>query len=178
MPVYDIPGVRTFDFTKIIGLEHIVFGRDIIIDDFVLIYATNTIRLGNNIHIASFVSITGGGTLTMEDFTGFASGTRVVTGSDDFKDWGFGNPTTAPKYRNIRRGHIHVGRFAIVGANSVIMPDVTIGEGVTVGAGSVVTRDLQPWGIYIGNKRVGERNREGILEHYAEYLRDTASSDQ
>ena len=35
---YAIPGVTTFEFTKILGLENIEFGKNIIIDDFVFIY--------------------------------------------------------------------------------------------------------------------------------------------
>ena len=47
---------------------------------------------------------------------------------------------------------------------------MNIGEGVSVGAGSVVTKDLAPWGIYIGNSRVGERNKLAVLENYKSYL--------
>src|SRR5699024_6226257 len=143
---------------------------NVIVDDFVFIYATNTIKLGNNVHIASFVSITGGGTLVMEDFSGVASGSRIITGTDDFKDWGFGGPSIDKKYRNIKIGAIHIGKFCIVGANSVILPDVHIGEGAMVGAGSVVTKDLAPWGVYVGNKRIRERNKEAVLKNYERYL--------
>ncbi|MFZ4798391.1 MAG: acyltransferase [Bacteroidia bacterium] len=38
-----------------------------------------------------------------------------------------------------------------IGANSVILPGVTIGEGVVVGAGSVVTKDIPPYAIVVGN---------------------------
>ncbi|MEM8531578.1 MAG: acyltransferase [Chloroflexota bacterium] len=169
MKKYDIGGVQTFEYTKIVGLEHIEFGTNIIIDDFVFIYATNTIQLGSYIHIASFTSISGGGTLVMEDFSTLSSGVRVFTGSDDFKYHGFGNSTIGETFRNVRRGHIHIGKFVIVGANSVILPDVQIGEGVSVGAGSVVTRDLAPWGIYINNKRVGDRDKSGVLENYQKF---------
>jgi len=41
-----------------------------------------------------------------------------------------------------------------------------------VGACSVVSRDLEPWGIYIGNKRVGERQRDGVLKNYERYLKE------
>src|SRR5690348_5306098 len=116
---YRIPGVKTFEYTKIIGLEHITFGHDIIIDDFVFIYATNTIKIGSYAHIASFTSITGGGTFEMGEFTGLSSGTRIVTGTDDFKDWGFGGPPIDRKYRNIKTGHIQIGKFCVIGANSV-----------------------------------------------------------
>ena len=35
MDKYKIPHVKTFEYTKIIGLENIDFGKYIIIDDFV-----------------------------------------------------------------------------------------------------------------------------------------------
>jgi len=172
MDKYQIPGVKTFEYTKILGVENIEFGHDIMIDDFVFIYAKSRMKIGNFVHIASFVSITGGGELVLEDFSAIASGTRIVSGTDDFKDWGFGNPTIDEKYRNVRRAPIHIGKFSIIGANSVILLGVTIGEGAMVGAGSVVTKDLEPWGIYIGNRRVGERNRAGVLENYDRYVQD------
>lgn len=172
MGKYEISGVKTFEYTKIIGIENIDFGSNIIIDDFVLIYAKKKIKIGNNIHIASFTSITGGESFVMEDFSGLSSGVRIITGSDDFKEWGFGNPTIEEKYRNTKRAPIYMGRFSVVGANSVILPGVTIGEGATVGAGSVITKDLEPWGVYIGNRKVTERDKEAVLRNYNQYLLD------
>lgn len=170
MDKYKIPKVKTFEYTKIIGIENIEFGKNIIIDDFVLIYAKEKIQIGSFVHIASFTSITGGGGLIMEDFSGLASGCRVVTGSDDFKDWGFGNPTIDEQFRNSKTGKIQIGKFAIIGANSTILPNVHIGEGVAVAANSLITKDLEPWGIYVGNKRVGSRNKEEVLQNYEKFL--------
>ena len=172
MNKYNIPGVKTFEYTKIIGLENIEFGRDVIIDDFVLIYAKKKIRIGNNVHIACFTSITGGEEFEMDDFSGISQGCRLLTGTEDFKDWGFGNPTIAEKYRNVRRAPIRIGRFSIVGANSIVLPGVSIGEGAMVGACSVVSKDLEPWGIYVGNKKVSERNRTAVLKTYEQFEMD------
>ncbi len=44
-----------------------------------------------------------------------------------------------------------VRRGASIGANSTILPGVTIGAGAMVGAGSVVTRDVPPGAIVVGN---------------------------
>lgn len=167
-----IPGVKTFEYTKILGIDNIQFGTNIVIDDFVFIYAKNLIKIGSYVHIASFTSITGGESFTMEDFSGLSSGVRIFTGSEDFQEWGFGNPTIDEKYRNTKRAPIHIGKFCVVGANSVILPGVCIGEGATVGAGSVVTKNLEPWGIYIGNRKVGERDKDGVLENYQNFLLD------
>jgi carbonic anhydrase/acetyltransferase-like protein (isoleucine patch superfamily) len=38
-----------------------------------------------------------------------------------------------------------------IGANSVILPGVTIGRGAVIGAGSVVTRDVAPYTVSAGN---------------------------
>lgn len=172
MRKYNIPGVKTFDSTQIVGIEYISFGRNIIIDDFTFIYAKNKIKIGDYVHIACFSSITGGEAVEIGDFSAVSQGVRILTGSDDFKEWGFGNSTIPEKYRNTTRAPIKIGKFCIVGANSVVLPGVTIGEGATVGANSVVTRDLKPWGVYIGNKRIRERDREGVIKNYRKFLKE------
>ena len=170
MDKYKIQNVKTFEYTKIIGIENIDFGKYIIIDDFVLIYAKEEIKIGNYVHIANFTSITGGNKLELGDFSAVSQGCRILTATDDFKEYGFGNSTIANKFRNIKSAPIKIGKYCIVGANSVVLPGVTIGEGATIGAGSVVTKDLEPWGIYIGNKRIGWRNKDEILEKYKSFL--------
>jgi len=55
--------------------------------------------------------------------------------------WAFRN--TEQKYRHvIKYGVIEVGEYSFVGANSIIMPGVKIGNHCVIGAGSVVTRDI------------------------------------
>jgi len=172
MSKYNIEGVKTFEFTKILGLENIEFGENVLIDDFTLIYATAPMKIGNYVHIASFASITGGAELIIEDFVAISQGCRILTGTDDFVDWGFGNSTIDEKYRNTKRQPVKIGKYCIIGANSVVLPGVTIGEGATVGAGSVVTKDLEPWGVYIGNRRLKDRNRTEVLKTYNKFLKD------
>ena len=173
MDKHKIPGVKTFECTKIIGLDKISFGHDIIIDDFVLIYATAPMTIGNYVHIACFTSITGGAEFAMEDFSGISQGCRILTGSEDFLDWGFGNPTIPEEFRNVSRKPVYIEKFAVVGANSVICPGVRIGEGATVAANSVVTRDLEPWSVYAGNRKISKRNKDAVLENYQRFLEET-----
>lgn len=170
MDKYNIPDVKTFEYTKIIGLENIEFGKHIIIDDFTLIYAKEIIKIGNYVHIASFTSISGGGELVIGDLCAISSGCRILTGTDDFKEHGFGNSTIANEFRNVQTEKVSIEQFAIIGGNSVVLPGVVIGEGASVGAGSVVTKDLEPWGIYVGNKKVGERNKNEVLKNFEKFL--------
>jgi acetyltransferase-like isoleucine patch superfamily enzyme len=48
-------------------------------------------------------------------------------------------------------GEVVVERDAWIGAGVIILPNVTIGEGSVVGAGSVVTRSVPPFTIVAGN---------------------------
>ena len=170
--------VQIYPGAKIIGAENIEFGHDIIIDDFVFIYAKKKIRIENYVHIAAFASITGGEEVVLSDFSGISSGCRIFTATDDFSGPGFGNPTVPAEFRNTRRAPVTLGRFAIVGANSVILPGVTLGEGVSVGANSLITRDLDPWGIYVGNRRVGERDKTGVIAGFELFCRKFGYSNK
>jgi len=171
---HSIPGVRTFAFTQIIGLKNIRFGTNVIVDDFTLIYARGPIRIGNYVHIACFASITGGAPIEIGDFVAVSQGARLLSGSDDFEGWGFGNSTLADKYRNVKREPIQIGRFCIVGANSVVLPGVTIGEGAMVGANSVVSRDLDAWGVYVANgRKIRERDRNAVMKNFQGFCADT-----
>jgi acetyltransferase-like isoleucine patch superfamily enzyme len=46
---------------------------------------------------------------------------------------------------------IHIKRGAWIGAQSIILKGVTIGEGAVIGAGSVVTSDVPDWSVAAGN---------------------------
>lgn len=59
---------------------------------------------------------------------------------------------------------VRIGRNCWIGAGAIILPGVTIGDNVVVGAGSVVTRDLPDSVVAVGNpcrvlREVGERDR-------------------
>ena len=60
---------------------------------------------------------------------------------------------------------VHIGRNCWIGAGALIMPSVTIGDNVVVGAGSVVTKDLPSNVVAVGNpcrvlREIGEHDRE------------------
>lgn len=45
---------------------------------------------------------------------------------------------------------VRIGRDVFVGTRAIILPGVTIGEGAAVGAGSVVTKDVEPFTVVAG----------------------------
>lgn len=60
---------------------------------------------------------------------------------------------------------VHIGRNCWIGANVCILPGVTIGDNVVIGAGSIVTKDLPSDVVAVGNpchvlRQVNEHDRE------------------
>ncbi len=60
---------------------------------------------------------------------------------------------------------VHIGRNCWIGAGAILVPGVTIGENTVIGAGSVVTKDIPPNVVAVGNpcnvlRQVDERDKE------------------
>ncbi|EGQ9054321.1 hypothetical protein GEN90_19755 [Vibrio parahaemolyticus] len=60
---------------------------------------------------------------------------------------------------------VHIEDNVWIGANSVVLPGVTIGENSVIGAGSVVTKDIPSNVVAVGNpcrvlREIGEHDRE------------------
>ena len=143
--------VIIWPLAKIILPEVISIGDAVMIDDFVMLMGGTDTRIGSFVHISAHALIVGGGELVLEDFSGLSGGVRVYTGSDDYTRGFLTNPTVPEPYRDTKRSFVHLGKHAVVGANSVVLPGVTIGEGAAIGANSLVTKDCEPWTIYLGS---------------------------
>jgi acetyltransferase-like isoleucine patch superfamily enzyme len=65
------------------------------------------------------------------------------------------NHETDPSKTLLEQGHIKqpvsIGKDVWIAMGVMILPGVTIGDGVIVGAGSVVTKDLPPYTLAVGN---------------------------
>lgn len=85
------------------------------------------------------------------DNVGIAHNTKIYTLGHDMNDPKFGT----------KGAPVHIKDNAFIFSNAMIMPGVTIGEGAIVLAGSVVTKDVEPWTIVGGNpaKKIRERQQ-------------------
>lgn len=61
---------------------------------------------------------------------------------------------------------VHIGHDVWIGHGAIVLPGRTIGTGAVVGAGSIVTRDVAPYTIVVGNpaRLVRRRFPEAIAE--------------
>ncbi len=77
-------------------------------------------------------------------------------------------------FRQPERTFVRIKKHAIVGANSVILPGVTVGEGAAIGANSLVLKDCEPWTIYVGSpaRPLKPRRRDKIIELESQLRRE------
>ncbi|UCE91988.1 MAG: acyltransferase [Methanobacteriota archaeon] len=140
--------VRISRRSSIYSPEKVSIGDHVRIDDFAIL--SGSVSLGSYIHIAAYSAVYGQSGVLMEDFSGLSARVLVYSISDDYSGEWMTNPTVPTEYKRAVEGPVQIGRHAIVGAGSVVMPGVHIGEGAAVGAMSLVTKDLDPWTIYWG----------------------------
>lgn len=154
--------------------------------DYVIIKKPDLMNIGNNVRIADFCRISSacdigddceiapgtyiaGGDgkykFTMGSYSSLSSGVRVWLSSNDYVNELVTH--SLPIVKEIK-GNVTLGKFTGVGANSVIMPDNDIPEGVTIGALSFVPPryKFEPWTVYAGCpiKPIKKRNKENIMK--------------
>ncbi len=149
----------------IVGEENISIENNVRIDGFCTIIATGFLRLGSFIHIGSYCHFSAGDGIIVGDFSGISQGTYIYSRTDDFSGDFLTGPTVPVEYTNIIRGTVVVKRHVIIGARSVILPKVIIGDGCAVGALSLVSDSLDEWGIYAGcpAKKIKDRSRKLLV---------------
>lgn len=116
---------------------------------------------GRNIHIGSNVSVNMNctfvdcNTITIGDDTLIASNVQLYTSTHPVpesdrlvQDW---DPNSG-KYRwNTYALPITIGSRCWLGGGVIVLPGITIGDGSVIGAGSVVTKDIPPKTVAVGN---------------------------
>jgi len=136
---------------KIIKIRGIIYkfslhkcGWGICIDKYVNFQGKKNITIGNNCVINSFVHIWAGRSgLTIGDRVMIASHTTITTLTHDYYDK---NKRFSPAIDK----KIVIGDDVWIGSHAVIMPGISIGKGAVIGAGSVVTKDVEENAIVAG----------------------------
>jgi acetyltransferase-like isoleucine patch superfamily enzyme len=156
-------------------IENISIGSNVRIDDNVIIVASkkgSAVKIGNYVHIASNCYLAGSAGIEMSDFSGLATGVQIFSASDDYSGKKLTNPTVGKPYIGGKFGKVTLGKHVIIGAGSIILPDVNIKQGSSVGALSLVNKDLEDWGVYFGIpvKKIKDRQKD-ILKLEKKFLK-------
>jgi len=132
--------------------ERIHVGSHVRIDDFVILTAgeSGRIDIGSYVHIAAFAALFGGGGIAIEDYVGVSARGTVYSTNDDYSGAHLTNPTVLAEFTGVTIAPVRLQKHVLIGAHSVILPGASLGEGVAVGALSLVDRSLEAWGVYAG----------------------------
>lgn len=164
-------GVRVLISRKasIYSPQNIEIGNNVRIDDYCIL--SGKIIIGNNIHISAYSALYGANGIQLEDFTGISPRSTIYSAMDDFSGEYLIGPIHPSDLTNVTGGKVLVKKYSQIGCNCVIFPNLTIKQGVAVGAMSLVNSDLEEWGIYVGipAKRIRERSR--ALIHLLQNIR-------
>ena len=110
-------------------------------NDFNIVRGKEYITLGNDVWVGYFCLIDGSGGLTIGNNVTISSGVHVLT--HDSSNYRFKNLDKDPENgTHIERAPVKIGNNVQIGTNSVILPGVTIGDNVIIGALTLVNKDI------------------------------------
>lgn len=107
------------------------------------IFDSGNTTIGNGTHVSPRAWFEGYGNITIGDDCLIGPEAMFVTSNHTRS--GSGVIARSAEYLDVT-----VGRRSWIGARSTLLPGVRVGEGVTIAAGSVVTKDCEAGGIYAG----------------------------
>ena len=143
------------------------FGKNVIIEDEVLVFHPETISLGDNVYVGHRAILKGyhknqmivgdhswigqncflhsAGGIRIGSAVGIGPGVQIVTSThkDD-------EPSRPILFHPLEFQEVVVEDGADIGVGSTLLPGVTIGAGAVIGAGSVVTRDIPAFAVAAG----------------------------
>ena len=153
--------VSISDRCSIYGAHAISLGDRVRIDDFAIVTAREQVTIGCYVHISAFAFVGGTFGVSVGDFANVGIRATVLSAADDFSGHWLAGAAVPEDLRHVHGSPVTIGRFALVGTGSLILPSVTLAEGAAVGALSLVKTSLEPWTIYAGipARRIAGRKR-------------------
>ena len=115
------------------------------------------VRLGNYVYANFNLTLVDDGHIDIGDNVMFAPNVTVITATHPVL------PALREKGLQFNVD-VKICNNVWIGAGAIIMPGITVGENSVVGAGSVVTKDVPPNTVVVGNparvlREIGERDR-------------------
>lgn len=164
--------VKISDKASIYNANEIEIGDNSRIDDFCII--SGNIKIGSYCHITPMCLLAGGEKgIELNDFCTLAYGVKIFSQSDDYSGETMVNSLVSKKFKNEKKEKVTLERQVIVGAGSMIMPGVTVAQGCSIGAMTLVNKSTKPWGIYLGIPAKKVKNRkQNLLELEKQFLEE------
>ncbi|GGW58841.1 acyltransferase [Alishewanella tabrizica] len=165
-------GVKISDKASIYNPEKISIGDESRIDDFCVV--SGFVEIGKYCHITPMCLVAGGEPgIIMSDFVTLAYGVKVFSQSDDYSGKSLVNSNIPKKFKHEKFARVIINKHVVIGTNAVVFPGVTIDEGCSIGAMSLVIKSTNSWGIYFGTPAIRRSERsKNLLALEKEFLSD------
>ncbi|MBF0438219.1 MAG: acyltransferase [Magnetococcales bacterium] len=131
-------------------------GEDVRIFNGLFVENPHNVILGNHVRINVNCMMQAHARIEIGDYTMIGASCLIVTANHDTSKRGL------EAFDTQKHLPVKIGRHCWLGAGVTVLPGVTIGDEVVVGAGSTVTSDLPPGGIYAGSPARFIKTRPGI----------------
>jgi galactoside O-acetyltransferase len=133
--------------------DNFTIGNNVRIDDFVTI--KGKVNIKNNVHIAKGCTLSGGNKgIFIDEFSAISNFVQFFTISDDYIapyiTSAIFNKKLIKNYSKIYNKSIHVGKNVLIGSMSVILPGTIIGDYSSIGAFSILYKNIEK-GFYYSN---------------------------
>lgn len=115
------------------SLKKLVFGYNVQLNDYVHIVAMDSVKIGNNVLMASHIFISDN-----------SHGSYKCDDNDS-------NPNIPPIQREYVTAPVSIGDNTWIGEGVVIMPGVAIGRGCVIGAHSIVNKSIPDYTVAVGS---------------------------
>ena len=139
------------------------------IDDFAVI--SGKIKIGKNVHLAAGSIVCGGkNSITFKDFSGMAFGSKIIGISDDYSGKSMTNPTVNKKFKKTKESSVMIGKHAIIGTNSLVLPGGSLDDYSALGSMSLLNKKINKFEIFFGvpARKLKKRSKD-ILKTFKQY---------
>lgn len=147
-------GVLAFHCDNIILGKNIYIGHNTILKA----YYKNIMEIGDGTWVGQNCFFHSAGGIKIGKNVGIGPSVHILTSNhiNDYK----GKPVL---HNPIEFKEVVIEDDSDIGVGAIILPGVTIGKGAIIGAGAVVTKDVLPYSIVVGNPARIIRNRKDNL---------------
>lgn len=141
-------------------------------------FTYNTISIGEDVYIGSNACMQSvHGNIIIGNHVMFGPNVHIHGGNHEFRIVGKLMKELTDKDPG-SDGTVRIGNDVWIGANVTILCRVTIGDGSVIGAGCVITKDVAPYSIIVGNlpRKILQRFDEETLKTHIAMLTGNATA--
>jgi acetyltransferase-like isoleucine patch superfamily enzyme len=150
---------------RILFPHKVVIENNTRIDCMSVISCSGDVLIGPYSHFSIGTKIMGAGNFKSAAYVGVSSNVTFMTSSEDYSGEALATCMVPQEFRKNEIGNIILEEHVVCGPNSIILPNVTLGQGAAIGALSLVSHSIPSFTIVSGNppRKIGLRKRDLLL---------------